>query len=68
MSTAYKHLPINEVGGQDIFTKEPVCYCPKCNTQVHAEFVDNGFGPYAIQCEPYHCTECGWIEGKGEQW
>ena len=45
------------------FGKEPEEYCPVCDKRVHAEFVDNGFGPYAIQAGPYHCISCGWVEG-----
>lgn len=54
----------NEVGGEDIFTKEPVEHCPNCENRVHAEFVDNGFGPYSVQAGPYHCDNCGWSESR----
>lgn len=46
----------------DSFFTEPVVYCPLCEHRVYAEYVDNGFGPYAVQAEPYHCENCGWIE------
>jgi len=52
----------NEVGGIDIATVEPTEPCPKCNAVCHAEFCDNGFGPFAVQVGPYHCEDCGWIE------
>lgn len=55
--------PSNEVGGEDIATTEPTELCPKCREVCHADFVDNGFGPYAVQAGPYHCEKCGWIEG-----
>lgn len=41
------------------FWQEPLEECPYCNAECHADFVDNGFGPYAVQCGPYHCIECG---------
>lgn len=43
------------------FNIEPILPCPKCGKTAHAEWVDNGFGPYAVQAGPYHC-ECGWVE------
>tara|TARA_B100000941_G_C28112403_1_gene353955 strand:- start:269 stop:433 length:165 start_codon:yes stop_codon:yes gene_type:complete len=52
----------NEVGGEDIATEEPEVYCPECGGRAEAEFVDNGFGPYAVQVSPYHCSTCGWLE------
>jgi hypothetical protein len=55
-------IPYNEVGGQDLFMKEPTETCPDCGATCHAEFVDNGFGPYAVQASPFHCEECGWIQ------
>lgn len=52
------------VGGKLIFNKEPDRpKCPKCEHEMEAEFVDNGFGPYSIQASPYHCFECGYTEG-----
>ncbi len=41
----------------------PEVFCPICDSAVYAEFVDNGFGPYAVQVSPYHCENCNWIEG-----
>lgn len=41
--------------------EEPVFNCPKCNEQLHTDWVDNGFGPYSVQASPYGC-ECGWHE------
>ena len=43
------------------FNKEPKFVCPKCNTELHTDWVDNGFGAYAVQVSPYVC-ECGWVE------
>lgn len=43
------------------FSKEPEYKCPSCGTQLHTDWVDNGFGPYSIQASPYGC-ECGWHE------
>lgn len=45
----------------NVCNEEPVFKCPKCNTGLHTEWVDNGFGPYAVQASPYVC-ECGWVE------
>src|SRR5262245_19012502 len=56
-------MQTNEVGGQDIFTTKPVFLCSECGEQSHGEFVDNGFGPYSLQAEPYHC-DYGWVEGE----
>ncbi len=44
------------------FYTEPIIKCEKCGIDCHAEWVDNGFGPYAVQAGPYHCYECGWTE------
>jgi len=52
-------VPLNEVGGQDIFTEKPVFKCPDCDCACDAEFCDNGFGPYSTQVSPYHCGACG---------
>lgn len=41
--------------------KEPEFLCPQCNTPLFTDWVDNGFGPYAVQASPYGC-ECGWHE------
>ncbi len=41
--------------------EEPIFHCPKCNEQLHTDWVDNGFGPYSVQASPYGC-ECGWWE------
>lgn len=41
------------------FCVEPIEKCPFCGTDCHADFVDNGFGPYSVQCGPYFCEECG---------
>lgn len=46
----------------NIFNKEPTENCPVCGKVCHAEWVDNGFGPYAVQASPYHCESCGWVE------
>lgn len=54
--------PYNEVGGEDIAMTEPTMQCPECNETCHADFVDNGFGPYAVQASPFHCENCGWIQ------
>lgn len=43
------------------FREEPVFNCPKCNEELHTDWVDNGFGPYSVQASPYGC-ECGWWE------
>lgn len=43
------------------FTKEPEFKCPSCDTKLHTDWVDNGFGPYSVQASPYGC-ECGWHE------
>lgn len=43
------------------FSKEPEYKCPSCGTQLHTDWVDNGFGPYSVQASPYGC-ECGWHE------
>lgn len=48
---------------ESTFVKEPVFHCPLCNDQLHTEFVDNGFGPYAVQVSPYYCEPCKWVEG-----
>lgn len=42
---------------------EPTMECPKCKATAYAQWVDNGFGPYAVQAGPYHCGRCGWVEG-----
>ncbi len=44
---------------QNLFSVEPTESCPYCGETCHADFVDNGFGPYAVQCGPYHCDGCG---------
>lgn len=36
--------------------------CPVCGKEAYADFVDNGFGPFAVQAGPFNC-ECGWNEG-----
>jgi len=43
---------------------EPIGECPVCGPGVpaYAEWVDNGFGPYAVQAGPFHCMDCGWVE------
>lgn len=46
---------------QPYFGEEPTMKCPVCNTSVHAEWCDIGFGPYSQQVGPYHCS-CGWVE------
>lgn len=48
----------NEVGGIDIATVEPTETCQICKGIMHAEFVDNGFGPYAVQVSPFFCENC----------
>lgn len=59
-------MQTNEVGGQDIFTTAPAApLCPVCDEPAEAEFIDNGFGPYAVQVGPYHC-DCGWAEGESD--
>ena len=55
----------SEEVGQNLCGVEPVEQCPECGHEVHASFVDNGFGPFAVQGGPYRCFECGWIE-RGE--
>ncbi len=45
------------------FYSEPTFTCPKCGLELHTEWVDNGFGPFAVQASPYVCEECGWVEG-----
>jgi hypothetical protein len=40
---------------------EPEFNCPSCGTELHTDWVDNGFGPYSVQASPYGC-ECGWHE------
>lgn len=44
------------------FSTEPTINCPKCNSILHTDFVDNGFGPYAVQVSPYYCESCNWVE------
>jgi len=46
---------------ENICSVEPEFNCPKCGVELHTDWVDNGFGPYAIQASPYGC-ECGWHE------
>ena len=46
----------------NIFNKEPKFNCPKCNNELHTDWVDNGFGAYSVQASPYGCEECGWHE------
>jgi hypothetical protein len=41
---------------------EPTEIYPKCGETTHAEFVDNGFGPHAVQVSPFHCKACGWTD------
>ena len=61
---AGKQYVTNEVGGIDIATVEPVEKCPKCGGEARCDdWVDNGFGPYAVQNGPFHC-ECGWVESS----
>lgn len=31
-----------------IATQKPIEECPRCKTEMDAEFIDNGFGPYAV--------------------
>lgn len=40
---------------------EPNFNCPSCNSELHTNWVDNGFGPFAVQVSPYIC-DCGWSE------
>lgn len=47
---------------ENIFNKEPVFNCPVCNTVLHTDWVDNGFGAYSVQASPYGCDCCGWHE------
>lgn len=35
----------------------PTQPCPYCQTDMHADWVDNGVG--MVQCGPYHCENCG---------
>jgi hypothetical protein len=44
------------------FFVEPHGVCEVCGKPTDADFVDNGFGPYASQVDPWHCTHCGWVE------
>lgn len=44
------------------FNTEPIKQCPVCGEDIHAEWVDNGFGPYSVQVSPFHCY-CGYVEG-----
>lgn len=44
-----------------ICMEEPKFNCPNCNSELHTDWVDNGFGPYAVQASPYGC-DCGWSE------
>lgn len=46
----------------NLFNKEPEFNCPKCGTALYTDWVDNGFGTYAIQVSPYGCECCGWHE------
>jgi hypothetical protein len=57
-----KSYIINEVGGIDLFNKEPTLECPYCKETAYADWTDNGFGPYSVQTSPYHCYNCGWIQ------
>lgn len=47
---------------ENLFNDEPTFKCPLCGTILHTDWVDNGFGRYAVQVSPYACS-CGWIEG-----
>lgn len=42
---------------------EPTMTCPNCGQVAYADWVDIGFGPYSAQVSPYHCLNCGWVEG-----
>ncbi len=35
--------------------------CPRCGGKTDAEYCDVGVG--YVQIEPYHCDDCGWVEG-----
>lgn len=48
-----------------IATQKPVEQCPHCQMEMDAEFIDNGFGPYAVQASPWRCPECGYNEYWG---
>lgn len=48
------------IGGQNLFNTEPEEQCLDCGQFMYTEWIDNGFGPFSVQVEPYHCTECGW--------
>lgn len=50
---------------EQIATEKPSAPCPRCKTEMEADFVDNGFGPYAVQASPYHCPKCGYNEYWG---
>jgi hypothetical protein len=52
---------INRYMTHNLFNKEPEFYCPVCNTELFTDWVDNGFGRFAVQASPYVC-ECGWNE------
>ena len=42
---------------------EPIEKCPDCGANMRAEWVDIGFGPYSCQAGPFHCEECGYVQG-----
>jgi hypothetical protein len=45
----------------NIFNEEPIFNCPVCNTELHTDWVDIGFGAYSEQVSPYIC-DCGWCQ------
>ena len=47
------------------FIVEPKFNCPVCNSELHTDWVDNGFGKYSVQASPYIC-DCGWHESGCE--
>lgn len=53
---------VDVADGYQPLRQEPSEECPVCRSRATAEFVDNGFGPYAVQASPFHCENCGWID------
>jgi hypothetical protein len=47
---------------KNYFDKEPEFNCPICNAPLQTDWVDNGFGPFAVQASPYACNVCNWSE------